>query len=222
MAQLREQLVALESARRRARRRGPSSLLFSSRLASALLTSPLLCSSHLFSPLLSSPLLASSLLSSLHLFSPLLFSPLLSSPLFTSSRLCSSRLFSSRLASSHLPSPRPRPLPRRAARWRCPPTRRLCSCRPAQHTQVPGSWVGVRRPFPLSLSLTSSRMVSPQDPSTHGNPPEHPNKMLYSRRPRSKPCGTSSARRTRASARSRPRSRIRPRRRPSCSSRRTA
>ena len=31
---------------------------------------------------------------------------------------------------------------------------------------VPGSWVGVRRPFHLSLFLTASRMVLPQDPST--------------------------------------------------------
>ena len=34
---------------------------------------------------------------------------------------------------------------------------------------VLGSWVGVRRPFHLSLFLTASRMVLPQDPSTdHG------------------------------------------------------
>ena len=31
---------------------------------------------------------------------------------------------------------------------------------------VLGSWVGVRRPFHLSLSLTASRVALPQDPST--------------------------------------------------------
>ena len=31
---------------------------------------------------------------------------------------------------------------------------------------VPGSWAGVRRLFNLSLFLTASRMVLPQDPST--------------------------------------------------------
>ena len=31
---------------------------------------------------------------------------------------------------------------------------------------VPGSWVGARRPFQLSLLLTAPRVVLPQDPGT--------------------------------------------------------
>ena len=34
-------------------------------------------------------------------------------------------------------------------------------------TAVLGSWVGARRPFQLSVFLTASRMVLPQDPSTN-------------------------------------------------------